>query len=122
MRTFEMTPSQLFRARRLIRKECCNFDPDHEECVILDNGRGRFCPQYNSYSMMCYYFRDTILPLDEKLRRELLPDERYRRCRICGTEFIATGRASRYCKDCAVEHRKMLDRERKRRAKAEKEK
>ena len=112
-----MTPMQLVRARRLITRECSNFDQDHKECKVLDGGRGCLCPQYISYSMMCYYFRDVVLPLDEKLKKELLPVEKYRRCKICGCEFRPTGRASKYCKECAKERRKLLDRERKRRAK-----
>ena len=118
MRTFEMTPTQLFRAKRLIRKECSNFDPDHNECLILDKGGGCACPQYISYSMACCYFRDSVLPLDSKLNEELLPNAKYRHCRICGKEFVPTGRASKYCKDCAKDQRKALDRERKRRVKA----
>ena len=115
MRTFEMTPTQLARARRLIRRECAAFDPDHNECLILDDGGGCACPQYISYSMMCYHFRDTILPLDENLQRELLPAKGYKRCVICGRTFTPTGRSSRYCPDCALMQRRKLDRERKRR-------
>ena len=109
-----MTPDQLRRAKRLIRNECCNYDTEHNECFALDEGDGCVCIQSISYSLLCRWFQEAVLPLDEKLMMELLTPADTRRCEICGKEFVPTGRSSRYCKASAVRRRRQLDRERKR--------
>ena len=101
MRTFEMTPMQLAHARRMIRRECAAFDSDHNECLILDDGGGCACPQYISYSMMCYHFRDAILPLDPDFERALLGDKKAKRCLLCGKTFTPKSNAAVFCKECA---------------------
>lgn len=111
-----MTPKQLARAKRLIRAECCNYDAEHNECFALDEGDGCVCVQSISYSLLCRWFRDCVLPLDEKLMLEIMPPSSTKRCSICGREYVPTGRTSRYCPDCAKKRRRELDRDRKRRS------
>ena len=115
-----MTPDQLRRAKRLIRNECSNYDAEHNECFLLDEGDGCVCVQSISYSLLCRYFGESVLPLDEKLMLELLPPVNTKQCQICGREFVPTGRSSRYCKDCSARRRRQLERERKQRARSRK--
>ena len=112
MRSFVMTQEQLNHARRMIRRECAAFDPDHNECLILDDGGGCACPQYISYSMMCYHFRDAILPLDPVMEKELLGGKRTKRCIRCGKEFTPGSNAALYCRECAKIRKRENSRER----------
>ena len=112
MKTFEMTPSQLAHARKLIRIECAAFDPDHNECLILDDGGGCACPQYISYSMMCYHFRDAILPLDPDMEEALLGKGKTKHCLRCGKTFIPGSNAALYCKECVKLRKREEARER----------
>ena len=111
-----MTPDQLRRAKRLIRAECCNYDAEHNECFALDEGDGCVCVQSISYSLLCRWFRDYVLPLDEKLRMELLPPDNTKTCEIGGREFIPKSNRAIYCPDCAKERIRRKARERMRRS------
>lgn len=52
---FRLTPGQL-RSVRGLTKRCCNFSGG--ECLLLDG----VCPQYISRSLLCRWFRRTVLP------------------------------------------------------------
>ncbi len=110
-----MTPDQLRRAKRLIRNECCNYDAAHNECFALDEGDGCVCVQSISYSLLCRWFRDTVLPLDEKLMQEVLPSGNYKQCQMCGRDFLPKSKNARFCGECAKKRRQIQARERMRR-------
>ena len=116
-----MTPDQLRRAKRLIRKECSNYDAEHNECFALDEGDGCVCVQSISYSLLCRYFRDYILPIDEKLMLELLPPVNMKRCQICGREYLPKSNNTRFCPDCAKKRIRVKARERMRRNRQKKQ-
>ena len=59
-----LTESQLRQARRLIRGLCANYDSGR--CLILDS----LCPQCFSYTLLCNYFREAVLPEDETVSEE----------------------------------------------------
>ena len=63
MSTIQMTPAQLKRAKKLIRAECCNYDAQNNECFALDEGDGCVCVQSISYSLLCRWFMEAVLPL-----------------------------------------------------------
>ena len=113
----QMTPAQLKRARKLIRAECCNFDRERNECLALDDGDGCACVQSISYSLLCRWFRDAVLPLDPELEEELLRAGRTKACVRCGARYVPTGRNTKYCPRCAkrVRREKKTEAERKRR-------
>ena len=112
MSAIQMTPAQLKRAKKLIRAECCNYDAQNNECFALDEGDGCVCVQSISYSLLCRYFRESVLPLDEKLMLELLPPVNTKRCEICGREYLPRGRNTRFCPDCAKKRIRKKARER----------
>ena len=110
-----MTPDQLRRAKRLIKAECCNYDAEHNECFALDEGDGCVCVQSISYSLLCSWFREAVLPLDEKLMMEILPPAKTRICQICGRGFIPKSNRASYCPECAKTQIRKKARERMRR-------
>ena len=116
-----MTPDQLRRAKRLIRNECSNYDAEHNECFPLDEGDGCVCVQSISYSLLCRYFRESVLPLDEKLMLELLPSVNTKRCQICGREYLPKSNNTRFCPDCAKKRIREKARERMRRNRQKKQ-
>ena len=60
-----MTEGQLRRARKLIRRLCANYDEGN--CLALDEGEGCVCVQSISYSLLCRYFKEAVLPADAEL-------------------------------------------------------
>lgn len=60
-----MDHKQLRRAKKLIRKFCCNYD--HGNCLALDDGEPCVCVQGISYSLLCNWFRNAVLPADHEL-------------------------------------------------------
>ena len=60
-----MTEGQLRRARKLIRRLCANYDEGN--CLALDEGEGCVCVQGISYSLLCRYFKEAVLPADAEL-------------------------------------------------------
>ena len=59
---------QYRRARRLVH-ECCNYDGGN--CIALDDGEECVCVQSISYSLLCRWFRASVLPLDRELETAL---------------------------------------------------
>lgn len=94
----QMTGRQRYRVNALIKKLCANYDDGN--CLLLDEGEGCVCVQSISYSLLCRYFRNAVLPAESSLEAEILgtyPD----RCVACGTPIIRRGNRKKYCKKCA---------------------
>lgn len=95
-----MTATQKRSAAALIRAECCNcFDG---ECVALDCA----CPQISSYSLICKWFAEAVLPLDKALHAEIMGADGVKQCAVCGRQFRAVSSRAKYCSECAKEMRR----------------
>ena len=94
-----MDHKQLRRAKKLIRKLCCNYD--HGNCLALDDGEPCVCVQGISYSLLCNWFRAAVLPLDESLETALLHQKEQKRCAVCGHPFLPGSNRAKYCETCA---------------------
>ena len=114
-----MTPGQRKRANALIRKNCCNYD--YGNCIALDDGEECVCPQTISYSVLCKWFRNAVLPADKALEAEIFHDDSVKRCAECGAGFEAKSNRAKYCPNCAEKvHRRQKNKsDRKRRANAD---
>ena len=55
-----LTPKQRQRANALIKRLCANYD--NGSCLALDDGEPCACVQSISYSLLCKYFRKSVLP------------------------------------------------------------
>ena len=93
---------------RQIRRKCANFDRENGCCLPLDD----ICPQTLTLSLLCRYYRAAVLPDDPALEAEIRKTGQ--RCQICGAWYSPKGRNAKYCPSCAVEQRRALDRQRKR--------
>lgn len=93
-----LSPKQVKRVNRLVRKECCNYD--NGNCILLDDGEACPCPQLISYCLLCKWFSDAVLPLDRELFAELYAPEEKRRCIVCGAPFASKSNHAKYCPDC----------------------
>lgn len=60
-----LTPSQRRWYNRLIKRLCANYDDGN--CLLLGDGESCVCPQTISYSLLCRYFRNAVLPADKEL-------------------------------------------------------
>lgn len=65
-----MDYKQLRRSKKLIRKLCCNYD--HGNCLALDDGEPCVCVQGISYSLLCNWFRNAVLPADHELLADVM--------------------------------------------------
>ena len=83
--TVRLTYPQYRAVRRLVH-ECCNYDGGN--CLLLDNGEECVCPQSISYSLICRWFREAVLPTDKGLCAALLHRGRARHCAECGAMFV----------------------------------
>ncbi len=91
-----LTESQLRQARRLIKGLCANYD--NGRCLILDS----ICPQYVSYTLLCNYFREAVLPEDKELTTAVYGEPVVRSCLICGEPLQAKSNRAKYCSKCAI--------------------
>ena len=99
----------------LIRKLCANYDrAGNGDCLLLDCP----CPQLQSHSLKCRYFRDAVLPTDKELYAAIMGQGGIKACASCGKPFRAVANRAVYCEGCrkTVERRKARDRKRKQRA------
>ena len=111
-----LTPQQSRKANALIKKTCCNCMGGN--CLLLDDGDECVCPQLISYSLLCKWFQNAVLPADKLLYAEIYQAEDRRRCAECGAAFASTSNSVKYCPDCRkrITRRQAAERMRKRRA------
>lgn len=99
----QMTGRQRYRANALIKKLCANYDDGN--CLLLDEGEGCVCVQSISYSLLCRYFRNAVLPAEPSLEAEILgthPD----RCVSCGAPIIKRGNRKSIVRNAPGSHTK----------------
>ena len=113
-----------YRAVRRLVHECCNYDGGN--CLLLDDGEECVCPQSTSYSLICRWFREAVLPTDKGLCAALLHRGRARHCAECGAMFVPRSNRGKYCDECAAivrrKQKAASERERRRRGHLEAEK
>ena len=80
-----LTPSQRSRCNRLIKRLCANYDDGN--CLLLDDGEPCVCPQTISYSLLCRYFRNAVLPAEKELYADIFKQRTYH-CAECGAAFV----------------------------------
>ena len=93
-----LTPDTYRSVNAVIKQYCCNYYDGN--CILLDSDYPCTCPQSISYSLLCKWFRDNVLPNDRKLYGELLIAEKRKKCFVCGKYFIANSNRAKYCSDC----------------------
>lgn len=94
----KLTPDNFHKVNSLIKRRCCNYD--NGNCILLDDGYPCVCPQAISYSLHCKWFRNYVLPNNQKLYSKLYITENRKRCAICGDYFIHTSNRAKYCEIC----------------------
>ena len=103
--------------KKMTRAECANNDGGN--CLLLDDGETCVCVQSISYSLICRYFREAVLPADRQLYAEITRDKEIelKRCAVCKSRFAAGSNRAKYCPDCAakIRRRQKAESERKRR-------
>ncbi len=95
-----MTGRQRQQAVTLIRKLCSACDKGN--CLYLDDGEAKPCPQMLSYSVCCKFFRWVLLKdsAGKELETEIFGKDTAKRCAICGRAFIPGSNRALYCDDC----------------------
>ena len=109
-----MPATQRNAVNALIRRLCANYDrAGCGDCLLLDIP----CPQLQSHSLTCRYFRDAVLPADKLLHAQIMGQGGLKTCASCGKPFRAIANRAVYCDGCrkTVERRKARDRKRKQR-------
>ncbi|MCL1855452.1 MAG: cysteine-rich VLP domain-containing protein [Clostridia bacterium] len=105
-----MDESQFRRAKKLVRSLCANHD--YGNCVLLDNGsEACVCPQLISYSLICKYFRNAVLPAERELHAEIMGTDTRRHCGDCLQPFMPKRKNTLYCKSCAARRTRKNKRE-----------
>ena len=94
----ELTPSQRRQCNRLIKRLCANYDDGN--CLLLDDGEPCVCPQTISYSLLCRYFRNAVLPADKELYADIFKQHTYH-CAECGAAFVPNSNRQKYCPSCS---------------------
>lgn len=92
-----LTPPQRTRCNRLIKRLCANYDDGN--CLLLDDGETHICPQTISYSLLCKYFRNAVLPAEKGLCAEIFCERTYH-CTECGAVFVPNSNRQKYCAAC----------------------
>ena len=99
-----ITDEQLLDVRKLIKKRCCNYDQG--KCLALDDGIVCACAQWYSYSLLCKWFRNAVLPVAPGLQAAILNLQPKRRCVICNAPVFAKSNRAKYCPTCAKKERR----------------
>ena len=115
----KITPKQQAKISALVRKACCNCYKGN--CLLLDDGEPCVCVQAISYSLLCRYFREAVLPADRELCADIAATaDTRKKCELCGKPFPARSNRAKYCDCCApyAARRNAAERKRRQRAKA----
>ena len=86
-------------ANALIKRLCANYDGGN--CLLLDDGEPCVCVQSISYSLLCKYFRNAVLPAEPKLEAEILMSGAKTVCERCGVPIEKHSNRQKYCTECA---------------------
>lgn len=83
-----LTDAQYRKVKKLTRRCCANNDGGC--CLLLDNGEPCVCVQAISYSLLCRYFREAVLPAERELCADIMREHDTRKkCELCGKPFHA---------------------------------
>jgi len=84
---------------------------------VLDDGEPCVCPQTISYSLLCRYFRNAVLPAEKELYADIFKQRTYH-CAECGAAFVPNSNRQKYCLSCSkkVHRRQKNESARKRKA------
>ena len=103
--------------KKMTRAACANNE--YGNCLLLDDGETCVCVQSISYSLICRYFREAVLPADKQLHAEITRsgENDLKRCAVCKTPFMAGSYRAKYCPACAgkIRRRQKAESERNRR-------
>ena len=69
-------------------------------CIALDDGAEFVCVQSISYSLICKWFVNAVLPTDKALYAEIM-GQGVKRCVECGAAFAPGSNRAKYCVTCA---------------------
>src|SRR5699024_214474 len=85
--------------KTMTRAACANNDCGN--CLLLDDGETCVCVQSISYSLLCRYFREAVLPADRQLCEQITRsgETDLKRCAVCGSTFAAGSNRAKYCPD-----------------------
>lgn len=87
----QMTGRQRYKANALIKRLCANYDGGN--CLLLDDGEPCVCVQSISYSLLCKYFRNAVLPAEPKLEAERYREQKpFAKGAVFLLKSTATGR------------------------------
>ena len=93
-----LTPKHRQSANALIKRLCANYEGGN--CLALDDGEPCVCVQSISYSLLCKYFRNAVLPAEPMLEANIL-GTRLERCVSCGAPILKKGNRKKYKKQQA---------------------
>lgn len=66
----KITPQQAKKVNALLQKLCANYDGGN--CLLLDDGEPCVCVQsISKYGIYCNYFKNAVLPADERMQPTL---------------------------------------------------
>lgn len=102
-----MTPEQLVKVRKMIRKQCCNYD--NGNCIMLDGAEECHCVQWSSYVVLCKWFRFAVLPKDWSLCVAIHSNLYPKQCVVCGRTIYSPSLGIQYCSNCAKKERRKKD-------------
>lgn len=81
-----LNDAQHRRVKKLTRCHCANNVRGC--CLLLDDGEPCVCVQAISYSLLCRYFREAVLPADRELCADLAATaDTRKKCELCGKRF-----------------------------------
>ena len=91
-----LNDAQHRRVKKLTRCHCANNVRGC--CLLLDDGEPCVCVQAISYSLLCRYFREAVLPADRELCADLAATaDTRKKCELCGKPFPARSNRAKYC-------------------------
>ena len=123
----ENIPDEVF-AQGILGK-CCGIDPTEGKIYApadgeitqapdsghaLDDGEPCVCVQGISYSLLCNWFRNAVLPADHELLADVMRERPGKRCAVCGKPVYSSSNRAKYCPACAKQERRKQDAKRKR--------
>ena len=110
---FKILQGQVSRINHLVKTQCAAYD--NGNCIFLDDGETHQCVQIISkQSINCNYFKDSVLPIDEDLYKEITSSSKHEKvCVICGEKFEPKSNNQKYCESCRQKEIRRKDAERK---------